>query len=162
MTAGFQVKKHGMTGTPEHRIWAGMRKRCFTQSYKEYHLYGGRGITICERWAEFENFFADMGLRPSTSHSLDRIDSDGNYEPSNCRWATDREQSNNTSRNVWVSFNGSRYSVAQLSRATGVSQYTIHSWLKVQKLTEKQITEKLIARERPDLNKSAGFTAGDT
>lgn len=80
--------------TPTYESWSQMRKRCVSPTCHNYSDYGGRGITICERWNLFDNFLSDMGIRPNGT-SLDRIDNDGNYEPSNCRWATPTEQSNN-------------------------------------------------------------------
>jgi hypothetical protein len=75
--------------------WVRMRQRCNNSKNAKYNRYGGRGITICDRWEVYENFFEDMGMRPSRNHSLDRIDNDGNYEPGNCRWATASEQRRN-------------------------------------------------------------------
>lgn len=89
-------KTHGMSGTTEHNIWRGITSRCKNRNNKDYHLYGGRGITVCDRWCDFENFLADMGKRPSKLFSIDRINNDGNYEPSNCRWATAKEQKANS------------------------------------------------------------------
>jgi len=83
-----------MTGTKIYRIWAGMLRRCRNPNDAAFHDYGGRGIRITERWRKFENFYADMG-EPPPGLSLDRINNDGNYEPSNCRWATQSEQVNN-------------------------------------------------------------------
>lgn len=87
--------RHGGAGTPEYIIWKKMRQRCLGLNDKDYDYYGGRGITICRRWDNFSSFLKDMGVRPTPKHSIDRIDNDGNYEPSNCRWATKTEQSSN-------------------------------------------------------------------
>lgn len=84
-------------GTPEYHSWRSMRIRCSDPAHRYYRHYGGRGITVCERWANsFEAFLADMGCRPSPKHTLDRIDNDGDYEPGNCRWATQSTQVRNS------------------------------------------------------------------
>ena len=93
-------EKHGLTKTSEYQVWRDMRQRCNNPNAQKYHRYGGRGIKICERWSKFTNFREDMGKRPSEEYSIDRIDNDGNYEPSNCRWATIHEQMHNTSYNA--------------------------------------------------------------
>jgi len=84
-----------MKDTPEWRAWSNMRNRCSNPNHKAWKNYGGRGITVCERWESFENFYADMGPRPASGHSLDRIDNSRGYSPDNCRWATLKEQNNN-------------------------------------------------------------------
>lgn len=89
-----RVRTHGMTDSPEFQSWTAMRKRCLNPNHKAYHRYGGRGITICPEWDSFEKFYVDMGPRPEGT-SLDRVDLDGNYEPSNCRWVAVQEQSQN-------------------------------------------------------------------
>ena len=86
--------KHGFNRTPTYVSWCAMRARCTNSTLKSYRNYGGRGISVCERWEAFEAFLADMGERPA-GKSIDRIDVNGNYEPANCRWATASEQRRN-------------------------------------------------------------------
>ena len=97
---------HNMYRTPEYNIWMSMKKRCLNKSHKSYHLYGGRGISVCDKWMGFSGFIEDVGLRPSKNHSLDRIDNNGNYEPQNVRWATRREQQRNKRNNRLITYNG--------------------------------------------------------
>ena len=93
------VTKHGQSPrsgvSPEYQTWKNMMRRCYRPKNPEYGNYGARGITVCERWMNFENFFADMGPRPSPKHSIDRENNDGNYELGNCRWATMGQQNAN-------------------------------------------------------------------
>lgn len=99
--------RHGRSHTPIHGIWSGMIQRCSPKAAKHCIAdYYGRGIRVCERWHTFEKFLEDMGERPSLNHTLDRIDNDGDYEPSNCRWVTQREQCRNTRRNVMITHKG--------------------------------------------------------
>lgn len=90
------MTKHGSSKTAEYSAWQGMKGRCYRKKNKKYPIYGGRGITVCDQWLEsFDAFYAAMGDRPSPKHSVDRIDTNGNYEPSNCRWATASQQAIN-------------------------------------------------------------------
>lgn len=123
--------RHGMTNTPTYRIYSGMLSRCRNPNRKAYADYGGRGIQVCDRWLEFENFYADMGPRPSPDHSLDRYpDSDGNYEPGNCRWATRVEQNNNRRGCVVLEHDGKRLTISQWSRESGIPESTLQRWHK--------------------------------
>lgn len=90
------VIKHGLSFSVEYRVWTGMRERCRNPKQASYLLYGGRGIAVCERWNDFNNFLQDMGPRPVGKRiSIDRIDNEGDYEPGNCRWTTPKENTNN-------------------------------------------------------------------
>jgi hypothetical protein len=87
---------HGMRKSPEYSVWYDMKRRCLDPKNKRYADYGGRGITVCERWrASFSNFYSDIGPRPTATHSIDRINNNGNYEPVNCKWSTKSEQAFN-------------------------------------------------------------------
>jgi len=124
------LETHGMRRTSEYRIWAGMKNRCQSQTSPDYPSYGGRGIQLCARWAQFENFFADMGPRPSTEHSIDRINNDGPYAPDNCRWATHLEQCRNLRTNRMVTFRGETLCVRDWSVRLGIPGSTLTRRLK--------------------------------
>lgn len=120
-----------------------MKERCYDPKNVRYEHYMKKGITVCDHWLHsFENFFADMGNRPSPEHSLGRINNDKNYEPSNCAWQTREEQMNNMSNNRFETMNGETLTVAQWARKLGIP----YRWL-ITKMDNKGMTlEKLIAR----------------
>lgn len=116
-TTSRLLTKHGGRRTSEYKIWLGVKQRCLNPKNPSYRHYGGRGITVCVRWAEsFERFLADVGPRPSMSHTIDRKDNKGNYEPGNCRWATHTEQMNNTRRNRLVTVSGETMTLSEAER----------------------------------------------
>ena len=120
-------KSHEKSGTPEWKTWIAMKRRCYDKNQQFYALYGGRGIAVCARWKDsFQNFYDDMGSRPK-GMSLDRIDSNGNYEPSNCKWATAKEQARNTNRNYYVTVNGVTKALSAWTEELGLNYYTIRS-----------------------------------
>jgi hypothetical protein len=123
---GDYATKHGLSDTPEHNIWLGIRKRCTNPADRVYPYYGGRGIKVCQRWDNFANFLADMGPRPSPQHSIDRYpNQDGDYEPNNCRWATRTEQMRNKSDNRLLTLGDETHCVAEWAERLGISVNTI-------------------------------------
>lgn len=121
-----RVTTHGDYGSSLHKCWQHMKQRCNNENIKGYHNWGGRGITYTPEWEEYEPF-KDWALSNGYEEGLtiDRIDNDGNYEPSNCRWATRQEQANNFRPNVLITVNGRTETAAEWSRITGVNHGTI-------------------------------------
>jgi hypothetical protein len=111
-------KTHGMSQTPTYAVvWMGMRRRCENPNDTSYSDYGGRGIKVCKRWHKFENFLVDMGERPSSKHEITRVNNDGDYKPSNCRWSTDGRQQNINRR-----------AMGQTSKYRGVDLWNGQKW----------------------------------
>ena len=128
----------------EYSIWMNLRSRCYNPKNTRYDMYGGRGITVCQRWRDdFMNFLEDMGRRPSSDHSIDRIDNDGNYEPSNCRWATRSEQARNRRSSRFLEFGGRRITLAEWAEEIGIDKRTLHIRLKAGWSIERALTEPL-------------------
>jgi len=114
------AKTHRMTGTSEHKAWGDMKSRCFNPNHKRYADWGGRGITVCDRWKNsFENFFADMGLKPTSRHSIDRINNDGDYCPENCKWSTRKNQQNNRRGNHLIIIKELTFTIAEWTEKKG-------------------------------------------
>src|SRR5690606_22559417 len=110
----------GKQSHPLSSIWYGMLDRCYNENHISYRNYGKRGIKVCERWLDFNNFVLDMGERPD-GMTLDRIDYNGNYEPSNCRWATIKQQANNTRANNRLTIDGVTKTITEWSKYSDVS-----------------------------------------
>lgn len=141
--------RHGMYATKEYRTWVGMRQRCSNPKSNFFHRYGGRGISVCEEWASsFECFYRDMGPCPSLRHSIERIDLDGNYEPSNCRWATNEEQANNTSRSRLLTLNGETRTMRRWADHLGMSDVTLNTRLARGWSPERAMTEPVQHRSK--------------
>lgn len=127
---GDTSRIHGMDGTPTYRTWDTMKRRCLNPNSISYESYGGRGIKVCKRWLKFENFYADMGEKPNGT-SLDRIDNDGDYEPSNCRWATYKQQARNRSSSRLISYGGKLYTMAELVEKFNINRGTLEHRISV-------------------------------
>lgn len=121
---GNRCRKHGKYRSRTYRVWAAMKSRCLYSGSTFYHRYGGRGIRVCERWMDFENFYLDMGDAPN-GYSIDRINNNGDYEPLNCRWANQIQQSNNMERNKFIEFNGEKLTYSQWARKTGLKTHIV-------------------------------------
>lgn len=111
--------RHGMSERPEFFVWNTMLQRCGNPNHNRYAVYGARGIKVCPEWRAFARFFADMGPRPSARHTIERIDNDRDYEPGNCRWATYSEQQRNTSRTIFVEYQGKTMPLREVGEITG-------------------------------------------
>lgn len=136
-------EEHGLANSPEYAVWSAMIARCENLERWNYHRYGGRGIRVCERWREsFAAFYADMGPRP-VGHTIERRDNNGNYEPSNCFWATKQRQANNRRSNVIVVIDGESHTIAEWGRIRGVSHQYISWRLKQGWPIEEALSPKL-------------------
>lgn len=119
-SCGCLHRTHGASKTPVYKAWTGMLQRCENPKNPGYGEYGGRGISVCERWHDFETFMADMGPRPK-GMSIEREDVNGNYEPGNCHWATPAEQARNTRRTIFVEMDAGRFCLKDACAALGFS-----------------------------------------
>jgi len=128
MNSGQFETIHGKANSPTYHVWEALKSRCLSHANKQYHSYGGRGITVCPRWDSFENFYADMGERPD-GLQIDRIDNDKGYSPDNCRWVTRSENSQNrrTSKR-WFILGREYPSAAAAGKANDRGENTIIRW----------------------------------
>lgn len=140
-------KRHGDGASPEYYSWQSMKQRCLNKNADGYHRYGGRGISICDKWiSSFEAFLADMGSRPE-GFSLERIDQDGNYEPSNCKWASPSEQSRNRCDNRILDLFGEKIHLADACVKYGISRGALTARLR--KMTAEQAVTMPLKSRRP-------------
>lgn len=127
---GALKRSHQKSARPEFGIWTQMKMRCVNPKNKRYANYGGRGITVCKRWHNFEHFYADMGPRPSPKHSIERVNNDGNYEPSNCVWLLMNLQTANRQNTVKVTYKNQTHHLSEWARILGTTDKTIKCrWL---------------------------------
>ena len=127
-------EQHGLTNTPEYRVWTDMRTRCNNKNATSYDGYGGRGIKCCQRWDSFTNFLSDMGKKPSPIHTIERIDVNGGYEPMNCKWATKEAQAANKRNTIRKVVDGETKRIPELASDAGISRSGM--WLRVKRGTE--------------------------
>ena len=120
---------HKMSNTSIYSVWRSMKQRCLNKKNTKYKFYGGKGIAVCKRWLSFENFYSDMGDRPFKGATLERLDSSGNYNPLNVKWATYTEQNRNTNRNVFLDHNGERMTVSAWAEKLNMRQDTLYGRL---------------------------------
>jgi hypothetical protein len=118
-------KTHGRSVDSAYKAWNQMKSRCGNKKHQYYEYYGGKGITVCEKWKTFEGFVDDMGEKPTTKHTLDRIDGTKGYYKENCRWATRLEQAQNIRSNRNITWNGRTMSLSAWGRETGIGMKTL-------------------------------------
>lgn len=140
--------RHGMLGTPEYNAWSAMKDRCSNANSPVFHRYGGRGISLCERWNDFKLFLEDMGARPTADHELDRIDNDGNYCQKNCRWATRIQQMRNISKNRMLTKGGVTRCLSEWAEIIGVSHQCIRVRLSRGMSEEEALTKELMSQHK--------------
>lgn len=142
-------RSHGMYQSPEYHAWHGMLDRCRNTNSKSFPDYGGRGVVVCERWTSFENFFSDMGKRPSASHSLERENNERGYEPENCKWATRKEQQRNRRSNRLLTFNSETRCLAEWAERSGLTWQCLYGRLHSGWTLERAITTPMRSAVRP-------------
>ena len=130
-----KIKTHGMKYSDEYRTWSGIKNRCKNTASKDYYRYGGSGILMCDEWANnFASFFAYLGKKPSSKHSVDRIDNDKGYEPGNVRWATPTEQAQNKKNTTYVTDGKNVYRINEVAKLLNITRGAAHLRLKRGKL----------------------------
>lgn len=146
--AKISSRTHGESKCPEWISWHSMRARCQYQTSINFERYGGRGVKVCDRWQKYENFLADMGRKPTPAHTLDRIDPDGHYEPTNCRWASKVEQANNRRDNHRITIGGRDVTIRDAIREAGSVISVRGAVLRLQKGMPPELAVSLPSRGR--------------
>lgn len=143
-------KRRGQPQTKEFQAWVAMNTRCSNPRQHRYERYGGRGITVCERWRHsFQQFLADVGRAPSKAHSLDRIDNDGHYEPGNVRWATKREQTLNSTHARMITFGSETLPLVDWARRVNIQSQTIAARIDVLRWPIERALNTPVKRHSP-------------
>jgi len=147
----FKHGHHPRTGaSPEYAVWRSMKRRVLNPKCEHFDRYGGRGIKCCDRWLNsFEDFFADMGKRPSLLHSIDRINNDGDYEPNNCRWATKKQQARSRCSSRYIEYNGETKTLAEWAEGANMDLRALWQRLKRGWSMEKSLTTSLDRKKQP-------------
>lgn len=142
----FQTR-HGLSDTPVHRSWMSMHQRCRNPNDRAFKNYGGRGITVCARWASFEAFLEDLGPKPE-GYELERKDVNGNYEPGNCRWATINDQANNRRTNRFITYGGRTQTLAQWADELGLKMHTLYRRVVIRQMPLEQALQPSLMAPR--------------
>lgn len=148
---GRAQRRHGLWRSAEYRSWGAMLQRCSNPKYPWYHRYGGRGVHVCAEWHAFEKFYQDMGPRPGSEYSLERIDNDKGYEPSNCKWATKKEQSDNRYNTHRFTFNGQTKTLAEWAETLGIKRETLYTRLITRGWSIEKALTKPTQQRRPSV-----------
>lgn len=144
------VTKHNLSNSKEYKVWSGIKKRCFNKKDKSYKNYGGRGISVCERWLNkengFINFYEDMGNIPIKNYSIERRNNNEGYSPENCYWASKKEQANNNRKNIKIEFNGEIKTISEWADFYNIKYSTLQHRVTIEKLSLEEAISKPIKK----------------
>ena len=156
--SGKRMRTHGLSRSRIYYEWRSMKDRCARENNKQYADYGGRGITVCQEWQDSFEAFRDWAITNGYQDNLtiDRIDVNGNYDPSNCRWVTNREQQNNKRNNHLLSYNGKEQTIAKWAEETGLDWMVIYDRIRHGWTVERTLTEPLNVSQITKLDSRSG------
>ena len=141
------LSKHGLAYSPEYQIWENIKSRCLNPNNAAFKDYGGRGIKVCKRWLKFENFYKDMGPKPSPKHEIDRKNNNKGYYPGNCRWSTRSQQTRNTRRNVMITYKNKTLCLTDWAILLNVKRSTLNNRLEKGWSVEKALSAPVRAKK---------------